>query len=254
MEFQKIPHPVILHAIGGCHINGYPYGFDQSFVSIALADMGRTDVDVRRLAPASFRKINAYLEDRANPVEGSIVVVQMGNHEAMQRSWREKGANIAEPWQSGKDQPLAQRRRVRSFPVVSSLVKCGKLAVFRWRELRGVKFFDPEEFRRRLGESFAALAARRPSGVIVLAAFPANSPEVTICRRRLNAVMKSVTDEFKFEFVDAFSALEHARRTKRGDLFHDTLHLNEKGEQIVSQAIGFSLKQKIADIAEVRVG
>lgn len=99
MELRKIPDPVVVHAVGGCHINGYPYGPKQSFLNQAFEQVERADVDVRRLAPASFRKINAYFRDPEVPIEGSIVVLQMGNHEAMQRSWRERGGSGGEPWQ-----------------------------------------------------------------------------------------------------------------------------------------------------------
>ncbi len=240
MELRKIPDPVVVHAVGGCHINGYPYGPKQSFLNQAFEQVERADVDVRRLAPASFRKINAYFRDPEVPIEGSIVVLQMGNHEAMQRSWRERGGSGGEPWQgdaAASDAPRRLARAIRSLAIVNAMVNLGKLAIFRCRELMGVKFFDAEDFEVKLTELFGALASRNPSQVLVLGAFPANSPEVSVCRRRLNAVMRPATEKFNFTYIDAYAEIDQAKRRTHASLFHDTLHLNEGGAAVVGIAL-----------------
>ena len=238
---------IMIHAVGGCHIHGYPYGVDQGFITLAANRLVEQPVQVLRLAPASFRKVDAYFDDPANQIEGQIVVVQMGNHESMTNSWR--GQTLAEPAASSQNVDAGHMQsRLRSVPVVGWALDLVKVAVFLAREFSGHEFFQPEVFSTRISESFAKIAARRPGRVIVLSSLRANSPELNVCRSRLNLVLRERTRDFGFEYLDAYGVLDSARRRGDGPLFCDALHLNERGQTVLGEALAGPLQAAARDL------
>ena len=240
---------ITIHAVGGCHIHGYPYGADKAFITLAANRLVEQPVQVLRLAPASFRKVDAYFDDPANQIEGQIVVVQMGNHESMTNSWR--GQTLAEPAASSQNVDAAHMQsRLRAMPLVGWALDLVKVAVFLAREFSGHEFFQPEVFSARMNQTFAKIAARHPARVIVLSSLLANAPELNVCRRRLNLVLRDRTRDFGFDYVDAYEALDGANGRGGGSLFCDALHLSEQGQAVLGDTLAGPLQAAVRDLRQ----
>lgn len=205
-------------------------------MNYALEAIGHEAGGFEALAPVSFTKIDKYLDDPASPIEGSVVVLQMGNYEAIRGTWRAPVDSLSGPRPEPTDvdgRPPVERAWLRWNAVSNAVLQAFKLTVFLARQATGTRFFDAPDFAMRCSRSFAKLAARKPAKVIVLAALTANSVELNICRRRLNVEMKRVAALYGFTWVDAFGALRAAAKAQGRSLVHDLIHLNIEGEKVV---------------------
>jgi hypothetical protein len=220
-------------------------------LTYTLADLGFQDVKVEGLAPASFGKIDKYLDDPAHAIEGSVMVLQMGNYEAIRGTWRapvddDNSASTAEPADID-GMPPVKRMWLRWNAFSNFALQCLKLGVFLAREATGTVYFDKVDFAIRLSRTFSKLAARKPARVIVLAALTANSVELNLCRRRLNVEMKKVAAVYGFTWIDAYGALVDAALARRKSMVHDLIHLNIEGHKVVAQALAPVLGEALAE-------
>ena len=226
-------------ALGGCHINGYPFPQEKSFLDIAIVKAGWNDAAVLRCAPASLRAINTWLGAHAQDIAGARIILQIGNYESI------RGANLADTQGHTINEalPIPSTRfgnRIGKNPfkeLIKYILVIAKI-------IMGRSPYNSADFSEKLEHTFTLIRNAAPAEVIVLASFSSYSRAVNLCRRLLNIDMLRLTQRFGFTWLDSYAALQQARRTHSNSLFIDTIHLSESGHEIVAAQIADHWRQQ----------
>ncbi len=221
-----------IHALGGCHLNGYPFNREDSFIE--LATLGLDSVRLIVHAPCSIRKIINILRDCTNDFGDSVVLLQIGNYESLTSLANTTGSRLAYS-ESKSGRSLMPRinalKRARYFK--ESL----KMLLLFYRELIRKPIFDAERFTVELREVCRLLHNSATRRVIVLSAFITASPADNVYRRRLNKIMKQLTEQAGFDFLDVYQVLANAKKKNNLSVMADAIHLNRRGHEILAHLV-----------------
>ena len=229
-----------LLVLGGCHIKGYPYKEEDSFV---LKIDKFKDFQVKLESTFPIKRLVKRL-DLLNGIDH--VMLQLGHYETnYSLSDFLFGKRIAKKSESSINEVVMDNATILShtytFGIRFYFLEIVKLILQFIRDLSGKSLFDSKSIEKNLEDYFSRLNSHHIKNVTVLSAFYCPSFSTNIYRKRLNKILHNKSLKYGYQYLDVFSLLE--KNTKSTDYYYfDNIHLSKNSVNLLTDFINQNLK------------
>lgn len=226
--------------IGGCHVKGFPYELEDSFV---YKINKFKDFQLKMEPNFAIKRLNKNL-NLLNEV--NHLMLQLGHYETTfplrDYFFGKKNTNKKQSLSdSAYDQNEIDRTPVFEGNLRFYLGEFLKCQLQFLRDLFGKSLLDTQNIENTLDQFFSNLRARGFQSVTVLSNFYCPSNSANNYRRRLNKIFYDKSLKYGYQYLDAFSLLEeNTKKTKY--YYFDNIHLSKNSINILSDFINENLK------------
>lgn len=244
-------------AFGGCHVIGFPYDEQYSFVNVATAGLHDLGIPARSLTLPYVRLRDvARLQEVCCRSRPHVLVLQLGHYEpstvpalreVILPSLTVRGSAKPSSSKLPSGAPQVLKSPDAHFTPdtlwrLRSMTKCLVAGVFKSRMVRMTALRCD---LRRLLDAACALPV---SHIFVLSPFPCADPVITDCRKRIASAFENECAGRAVNFIDVMSTLhEEFGILLPHNLFADTRHLSVLGQAKVGSLVASRIKAAVTN-------
>jgi hypothetical protein len=226
-----------LIVLGGCHVNGYPVGQRNSFVSLLASQLGVPETECVVIPQVVVKRLSTALDKVGNLSDQDLVILQLGSFETLAPLVFGRVHDSASVNQITGVSALESRAGWFLRLLIPLVRLTGNILLFVIRELMNRPAFSTQVFGRQISDPVISRALSHAGVVVVIGALPTRVWVRNIYRRRANGVLARFAEREKFVFVDYFKITDGAPISA---ITVDPIHLNKNGHKILGEEI-FSL-------------
>jgi len=257
-------NPGILFA-GGCHLNGFPVGAENSLARVALRYLRHPDAE----NPCVLSYFNLHstspLIEALRHQQPDFLVLQVGNYESLPKFEKVLGFRSSSSLSSfsfssfsfsssGSHSPNARlfvsNPGMQYRPTLATrLIYARRLLLTTLFSALGqrTRIFNPAALADSLDSVLSSLHQFPLKGILLLSPFPCPDPLTHACRRRAAKIFAAAAQKHGCLLVDTFNLFEALGRGKKFQVnFADPSHLSRLGHDRVGLLLGESLARAIA--------
>jgi hypothetical protein len=231
LQKMKVSRLIVL---GGCHVNGYPVGEKNSFVSLLARQLDVPKTECVVIPQVVAKRLSAALDKVGNLTDQDLVILQLGSFETLAPLVFGRVHDSASVNRITGVSALVSRAGwfLRLFILPARLI--GNILLFVIRELISRPAFSTQVFARQISDPVISRALSYAGVVVVIGALPTRVWFRNIYRRRANAVLLRFAERENFVFVDYFKTIDGVPITA---VTVDLIHLNKNGHKILGRKI-----------------
>lgn len=244
--------PVEITVIGGCHVNGYLVGKENSFVSVCSKILEGKGISNET---STHIHVNFKQSERISRIcdesDADIIILQLGNYtfspsllNKLRKKWRKKRSESSSSSiyvSSNSHTSLAADingvfRPSFSFYLnqwIKHIINC---CIF-------YQYLNKRKCIEFIDAAFSAVKSSKASKVIVLSPLPTYNIITNKYRRIGGRWMQKKSAEYEFEFIDVFEAIEKWFGKRNFTL--DEMHLRKDAHQFLGEIVADSLLSDI---------
>jgi len=227
--------------VGGCHIDGWRVGLEKSFVSRAVAILGRAGVQYEFKKIARYIMKNPeYLIELNKKNNYDILVLQVGNYEFSPDFKKKIRKKVTLLDYFGKknsygivSEDIIEEHYAYYLDIYTRLKLLAKSIIV---HILGFPYFDKHKLYKESQTLFGTIKSMGFFKVIVLSSFPCADFVQKEYRRKGNEILKDMAIKNGFMYLDVMQELQSYQ-----NVYADIGHLNVKGHKLVGEMVGNSL-------------